>query len=73
MSEVITKQKILIADDSEMNRELLAAILEEEYDIIQVNDGVQAVDCLQRQAEEISCFFWILLCPTWMVSRFFLI
>ena len=42
MSEVITKQKILIADDSEMNRELLAAILEEEYDIIQVNDGVQA-------------------------------
>lgn len=46
MSEVITKQKILIADDSEMNRELLAAILEEEYDIIQVNDGVQAVDCL---------------------------
>ena len=44
MSEVITKQKILIADDSEMNRELLAAILEEEYDIIQVNDGVQAVD-----------------------------
>ena len=41
MSEVITKQKILIADDSEMNRELLAAILEEEYEIIQVNDGVQ--------------------------------
>ena len=50
MSEVITKQKILIADDSEMNRELLAAILEEEYEIIQVNDGVQAVDCLQRHA-----------------------
>ena len=50
MSEVITKQKILIADDSEMNRELLAAILEEEHDIIQVNDAVQAVDCLQRQA-----------------------
>lgn len=73
MSEVITKQKILIADDSEMNRELLAAILEEEYDIIQVNDGVQAVDCLQRQAEEISLLLWILLCPTWMVSRFFLI
>ena len=39
MSEVIIKQKILIADDSEMNRELLAAILEEEYDIIQANDG----------------------------------
>ena len=63
MSEVITKQKILIADDSEMNRELLAAILEEEYDIIQVNDGVQAVDCLQRQAEEISLLLLDIVMP----------
>ena len=63
MSEVITKQKILIADDSEMNRELLAAILEEEYEIIQVNDGVQAVDCLQRQAEEISLLLLDIVMP----------
>ncbi|MEI3473239.1 MAG: HD domain-containing phosphohydrolase [Blautia faecis] len=59
----MTKQKILIADDSEMNRELLAAILEEEYDIIQVNDGVQAVDCLQRQAEEISLLLLDIVMP----------
>lgn len=63
MSEVITKQKILIADDSEMNRELLAAILEEEYDIIQANDGVQAVDCLQRRAEEISLLLLDIVMP----------
>ena len=63
MSEVIIKQKILIADDSEMNRELLAAILEEEYDIIQVNDGVQAVDCLQRHAEEISLLLLDIVMP----------
>lgn len=63
MSEVITKQKILIADDSEMNRELLAAILEEEYDIIQANDGVQAVDCLQRHAEEISLLLLDIVMP----------
>ena len=63
MSEVITKQKILIADDSEMNRELLAAIPEEEYEIIQVNDGVQAVDCLQRHAEEISLLLLDIVMP----------
>lgn len=63
MSEVITKQKILIADDSEMNRELLAAILEEEYDIIQANDGVQAVDCFQRHAEEISLLLLDIVMP----------
>lgn len=63
MSEVIIKQKILIADDSEMNRELLAAILEEEYDIIQANDGVQAVDCFQRHAEEISLLLLDIVMP----------
>lgn len=63
MSEVIIKQKILIADDSEMNRELLAAILEEEYEIIQVNDGVQAVDCLQKHAEEISLLLLDIVMP----------
>ena len=63
MSEVITKQKILIADDSEMNRELLTAILEEEYDIIQAKDGVQAVDCLQRHAEEISLLLLDIVMP----------
>ena len=46
-----------------MNRELLAAILEEEYDIIQVNDGVQAVDCLQRHAEEISLLLLDIVMP----------
>lgn len=48
MSEMVTqrRKKILIADDSEMNRDLLAAILEDEYDIVQANDGVKAVDYL---------------------------
>ena len=46
-----------------MNRELLAAILEEEYDIIQANDGVQAVDCLQRHAEEISLLLLDIVMP----------
>ena len=30
------KQKILIVDDSEMNRSLLADILEEQYDVVDV-------------------------------------
>ena len=52
MSEMVTqrRKKILIADDSEMNRDLLAAILEDEYDIVQANDGVKAVDYLQKHA-----------------------
>ena len=57
------KQKILIADDAEMNRELLVSILEDEYEIIQVKDGVQAVDCLQKHVEEISLLLLDLVMP----------
>ena len=38
-------------------------VLEEEYDIIQANDGVQAVDCLQRHAEEISLLLLDIVMP----------
>ena len=57
------RQKILIADDSEMNRDLLAASLEDEYDIIQAKDGVQAVDYLQEHGEEISLVLLDLVMP----------
>ena len=57
------KQKILIADDSEMNRELLVSILEDEYDIVQSSDGVKAVDYLQKHAEELSRVLLDLVMP----------
>ena len=65
MSEMVTqrRKKILIADDSEMNRDLLAAILEDEYDIVQANDGVKAVDYLQKHAEELSLVLLDLVMP----------
>ena len=65
MNEVLMqrRQKVLIADDSEMNRDLLAAILEDEYEIIQAKDGVQAVDYLQKHGEELSLVLLDLVMP----------
>ena len=37
------RYKVLIVDDSEMNRSILADILGEEYDIIEAEDGFRAV------------------------------
>ena len=34
------KQKILIVDDSEMNRYLLIDILKEHYDVVEAENGV---------------------------------
>lgn len=49
-----TKQKILIVDDSEINREILTAMLEEEYGILKAENGAQAVSMLHEKAEDIS-------------------
>lgn len=43
---VEVKKKILIADDSEMNRELLSEILGEKYDYIYAEDGEAALSLL---------------------------
>ena len=48
------RKKILIADDSEMNREILAEILGEEYEILEAENGVMAVAELQRHTTDIA-------------------
>ncbi|MCI8914777.1 MAG: response regulator, partial [Lawsonibacter sp.] len=54
---------ILVADDSDMNRNILRAMLEESYDIIEVEDGEQAVAVLQQKEQEISLLLLDLLMP----------
>lgn len=43
------KQKILIVDDSEMNRDLLIDILEDQYDIVEAENSAEAVAILLQQ------------------------
>ena len=39
MPNVLSKGKILIVDDSEMNRSILSDILSDEYEIMEAGDG----------------------------------
>ena len=43
-------QKILIVDDSEINREILAAMLEKTYEIDMAKDGQEAENVSDRAA-----------------------
>lgn len=56
-------QKILIVDDSEMNREILADMLGDEYEIIEAEDGGQAVVILQQRSTEISLVLLDIVMP----------
>lgn len=50
--ESTDKLKILIVDDSELNRELLAGMLGDEYEIYQVENGKKAIDILEENREQ---------------------
>ena len=45
------KQKILIVDDSEMNRAILTGILDNDYDFLEAENGLQALDVLRAHRD----------------------
>ena len=57
------KQKILIVDDSELNRAILADMLDDEYEIIEVENGLQGVGLLQQRGAEISLVLLDIVMP----------
>ena len=62
-SSVIDKQKILIADDSEMNRMLLAEMLHDEFEIIEAENGEECLKQLQKYGKEISVVLLDIMMP----------
>jgi len=50
----LQRKKLLITDDSEINRAILADILGEEFGIYEASDGVEAVAMLEEHSADIS-------------------
>ena len=57
------KQTILIADDSEMNRSILADMLGEEYKILEAENGMKAVEALQKYGTAIDLVLLDIVMP----------
>lgn len=57
------RRKLLIADDSEMNRAILANILNQDFEIIEATDGSEVIIALQNYGEAISALLLDLVMP----------
>lgn len=57
------KSKILIVDDAEINRSLLADILSVEYDIMEASNGVEAVALLNQYHADLSLILLDIVMP----------
>ena len=60
---MVIKRKILIVDDSEINRSLLSDMLSNEFDIIEAENGMEAAAILHNQEHEISVMLLDIVMP----------
>lgn len=57
------KNLILIADDAEINREMIKFIFEEQYEVLEAKDGEETIALLDQHAKEIAVLFLDLIMP----------
>lgn len=57
------RKTVLIVDDTAFNRELLTEILNDEYDILEAENGVQAVKMIETRSDEIAIVLLDIVMP----------
>ena len=57
------RDKVLIVDDTEINRETLKVVLGEEYPLLEADGGRKAIDMLQEHQEEVAVVLLDLVMP----------
>lgn len=57
------KDRILIVDDEEVNRAILANIFEEQYDVLEASNGAEAVELIEENYIKLKVVFLDLMMP----------
>ena len=57
------KYKILIVDDSEMNREILSSLLGDEFDILEAADGKECISVIRKYGRDIALVLLDIVMP----------
>ncbi len=60
---MLSKKKILIAEDNLLNREMLAEILSDQYEVLQAENGREALKILEREKDSVSLILLDVMMP----------
>ena len=58
-----TKNTILVVDDIEMNRAILGEIFKDEYEIIEAENGLKALEIIDQNKDKIASIFLDIIMP----------
>lgn len=59
----MARDTILIIDDAELNRELIKNIFEEQFNVLQAENGQQAIDIIKEKSDSLCLIFLDLIMP----------
>ena len=65
-----SRDKVLIVDDSELDRIALKKMLKDAYEIVEAVDGAGALRIRRRSLTRYLRSFWIWSCRRWMGLNF---
>ena len=57
------RNKVLIVDDIELNRDILSDMLESDYDILTASDGRQAINIMKSEIDNVAAVLLDLVMP----------
>lgn len=60
---ILVKDTILVVDDVETNRGILAGFLSDRYDILEASDGIEALEIVMKKGEAISLILMDIMMP----------
>lgn len=60
---MLSQKKILVVEDNELNRQLLCQILGSEYDVLEAENGEEALEVLKQYGEGISLILLDIVMP----------
>ena len=60
---MFSRKKILVVEDAEINRQILLGILSGEYEVVEAENGKEALDLLHQYGEGISLILLDLVMP----------
>ena len=63
LKSVGAKRRVLIVEDERINREILGNILMTEYEVVYAENGQQAIELLQKEADSVSLILLDLMMP----------